>query len=376
MKKRQIFIVAGVVVLAGAIFLAMQLSSSGKNQPGSDISPMRSDTTGVLVEAIQVNNDSIQTYINLTGRLQPQEKIDIYAEVNGILEGTGKPFKEGVYFRQGEILININDDEARNNLIAQRSSFINAVAQVVPDLKIDFPDIYPIYKDYLLGLQADEPLPPLPPVNNARQKLFLTGRNIYSQFYNIQQLQSRLQKYVIRAPFNGTVTEVNINEGTLVRNTQKLGEFVKTGIYEMEAAVGVNEVEFIEVGDQVALKPTQTDKNYLGRVIRINEKVDQQTQTIKVFIQVNGSDLRTGMYMAGEVAAQQYPSAIEIPRESLINQNQVFVMHDSTAQLRQVDVLKFSEEEVIVEGLENGDWVIEEGRTAAFEGTRISIAQN
>jgi len=373
MKRRKFFIILGVVILAGTVFLVSSISSnssSKSNQKASDKAQ-----TAVVVDSKKSNAQVIQTYINVTGRLQPEDKIDIYAEVTGVLQNTGKPFKVGVPYRQGQVLVRINNDEALQNLNAQKNSFINSLAQVVPDLKIDYPDIYEQWKRYMLQIEMGKRLPALPEVESDQQKLFLTGRNIYTQYYNIKQLESRLDKYVIRAPFKGTITEVNINQGTLVRSMQKLGEFVKSGVYELEAAVNIDELDFIKPGKKVMLKPVKSDDEYEGTIARINERVNEQTQTVEVYVRVYGDNLLSGMYMEGNIAAEQFTNAIRVPRESLVNGNMIYMIRDSIARLQEIEILKTSEEDAIISGVASGTVLIIEEQNAAFEGTKVSASQ-
>ncbi|MFW5831952.1 MAG: efflux RND transporter periplasmic adaptor subunit [Prolixibacteraceae bacterium] len=377
MKRRKIIITAtGGIILGGAIFLASRLSSPSSEGPAAGM-PSAATNAAVVVDARKIKNSTIETYVNITGRLQPENKIDIFAEVNGVLETPGKPFKTGVYFSEGEVLLQMNDDEARQNLLAQKNSFINVLAKVVPDLKIDYPEIYEPWRSYLLKVNIEEPLPPLPQVQTEQQKLFLTGRNIYTQYHSIQQLENRLGKYTIRAPFSGVITEANITEGTLVRSMQKLGEFMRTGVFELEASVGINELVYIDVGNEVDLTSTTTagNKKYRGVISRINAKVDQQTQTIKIFIRVWGSDLKAGMYMSGRVLAEVYEEAIEIPRESILQDSHIFVVEDSTARLRGVEIKKLAEKKAVVQGVPDGTLIITEERNKSFEGTKVTTKE-
>jgi multidrug efflux pump subunit AcrA (membrane-fusion protein) len=371
MKRRKIIIIiAGVLILAGAIILAVSLSP--KNEGNARMNDFGGVNAAVVVDAEKIQNSSVKTFVNLTGRLKPEDKIDIYSEVNGVLQETGKAFKEGVYYRRGEVLLRMNADEARQNLLAQRNNFINTLATVIPDLKIDFPEIFTAWRDYLLKLDPEDPLPPLPEVRSDQQKLFLTGRNVYSQYHNIQQLEDRLDKYVVRAPFSGVITEVNINVGTLVRSMQKIGEFMSTGVFELEAAVGINEISYVNTGDTVALKSTATGKNYSGVVSRINAKVDEGTQTIKIFIRLSGSDLKAGMYMSGSLLAEIYHNASRIQREALLEPDRIFIIEDSIASLENIEVLKLTEQEAVIRGLEDNDLIITGSRNASFEGTKVS----
>lgn len=374
MKRRKIVITAaGIIILAGAVFVASRLSGP-PSEPAAR-APEAEQNAAVVVEVQRTTNSAIPTYVNIAGRLQPEDKIDVFAEVSGLLETPQKPFKTGVYFREGEVLLQINDDEARQNLLAQKNSFINALAMVVPDLKIDYPEIYEPWRSYLLNVEMDEPLPPLPEVQTEQQKLFLTGRNIYTQYHSIQQLENRLAKYTIRAPFPGVVTEVNINEGTLVRSMQKLGEFMRTGVFELQASVGINELLYINVGDKVDLTTTVGNEQYSGTISRINAKVDQQTQTIQIFIRVWGSDLKAGMYMSGRILAEVYEAATEVPRESVLQGSQVFVVEDSIARLRDVEIQKMTEEKAVLQGIPEGTVIITEERNKSFEGTKVTAKE-
>ena len=237
---------------------------------------------------------------------------------------------------------------------------------------MDFPEIYDRWYNYLQNLDPEKPLPTLPEVENERQRLFLTGRNIYTQYHSLKQLEERLNKFKIYAPFDGTVTEVMINEGTLVMQGQRLGEFVKTGVYELESSVGLEEKDEINVGDTVKMNSVQLEKSYQGYISRINEKVDQQTQTIDVYVRVEGDELTTGMYMEGKVSADKFPSAVRIPREVLVDENHVFVVKDSLSVLTDVEVLHLTDEEAVVSGIEDNAAVILGDRTAAFEDTKVS----
>lgn len=227
----------------------------------------------------------------------------------------------------------------------------------------------------MLQIEMGKRLPALPEVESDQQKLFLTGRNIYTQYYNIKQLESRLDKYVIRAPFKGTITEVNINQGTLVRSMQKLGEFVKSGVYELEAAVNIDELDFIKPGKKVMLKPVKSDDEYEGTIARINERVNEQTQTVEVYVRVYGDNLLSGMYMEGNIAAEQFTNAIRVPRESLVNGNMIYMIRDSIARLQEIEILKTSEEDAIISGVASGTDLIIEEQNAAFEGTKVSASQ-
>ena len=369
MKKRQIIIVAGIALVVAAIFVSRWLAAPGQSN-SEQAKPSSKSATVVSTREVDVQN--IQSYVDITGRLEAEDKIDIYAEVGGVLLPTNPKFKVGNLFKRGSLLVGINDSEARQNLRAQKSTFVTTLASVVPDLKIDFPEAYETWKSYLLSTDVEQAIQPLPDPSSEQLRLFLGARNVYTQYYTIRQLEEQLDKYRIYAPFTGTLTETSINQGTLVRQGQKLGEFIKSNVYEMEAAVRPEELAYIRVGNAVELSPTQSGQSYQGVISRINERVEPGSQTVRVFVRLNGSDLKSGMYLEGRVKGLVYEDAFEIPRDVLVNENKVFIVQDSVAALLPVERLKTSDQTAIVRGLEDGMTLIIEDNTEAFLGTKVA----
>ncbi|MFD2513591.1 efflux RND transporter periplasmic adaptor subunit [Pontibacter locisalis] len=369
MKRRKIFILTGALILVLAVYLSSRLGEEEQEER-----PQKEER--VYVEVQRVNPDTVQSYVTLTGRVIPKDKIEIFAEVGGIFIDQGKPFKVGYDYNRGEVLVRINAEEAEQRLISSKSAYMNVLAQVVPDLKIDFPEIYEPWRDFLINFDVNRPLQPLPKVQTDRQKLFLTGRNVYSQYYSLKEQEAQLRNYIIRAPFDGTITAALINEGTLVRVGQKLGEYIKTDIYEIEAAISPEELQYLSKGDEVLLQVPNSSATYTGRVSRINASIDSETQTVLVYIQVSHPDLKAGMYLEGKVKGQQFEQAVRLPRDVLVNDRSIYIIRDSTAVLKPAQVLKFSSDEVILGGLENDVLVMKTNENAAFEGTKVTYQLN
>ena len=375
MKKRQKIILAcGIAILAASIFISQFLAGQAdrKAEPGSTPPPGQ---RARLVSTQQVEVSDVQAYIDITGRLQAEDKIDVYAEVTGVLLPTRIDFKVGNTFPRGSLLLRLDDSEARQSLRSAKSNFVNTLASVIPDLEIDFPEASDAWNQYLLNFDVNEPLPALPEPSSKRIKLFLTARQVYSQYYEIRQAEERLDKYRLYAPFTGTLTEASINKGTLVRSGQKVGEFIRSGVYELETAVSTDELPYVAVGDSVMLSSIQMRNSYQGEIVRINDQVETNTQTVKIFVRVANPDLKSGMYLEGKIKGRLFENATELRRDILVNDSQVFVVEDSTAVLKAVTPLKTSDTTAIVRGLQPGATVISENNLSSFEGTKVASEQ-
>lgn len=360
-KKKTIFI-------AGGIFIAGLIIS---NLLSSQKQPMRrrpSPSGAKPVHLETVENQSLNTTIQLAGHLVALDKVDIYAEVSGVLLSTEKRFKEGNYFRKGQILVRIDDSVYRNNVLSQKSSLLNQLTLLLPDLSIDFPESAKRWEKYLSTLQMDKDLSPLPQSASEQERYYIASRNIYSQYYSIKSMEATLAKYTLEAPYDGVVTESNINPGTLVRMGQKLGAFTSTEIYEMEGFAGLNDAANLTIGQKVTLTCDDIPGQFDGKVQRINGVIDMASQTVKVYITTRDSRLKEGLYLNGQIQSNTIEDAYRVSRASLFGQNQVWVAEDSTMVLKPVSVVALEEKHAIVRGMENGTQVITDPPTDVYVG--------
>ena len=364
---RRLGIVLGIVLLVVAFVAAKKLTEEKAAPPRKkEVKTTPSVTTFPAVV------EKVPTMLSVQGELVAFDKIDIFSEVTGALVSTSRPFKVGTYFPKGAVLIKIDNSEAHLSLLAQKSSLLNAITQLMPDLKVDYPESFAHWQAYLDDFDPEAAITALPEAINDQEKYFIASRNLYTQYYNIKSQEERLDKYEIDAPFSGVITQTSINPGAVVRTGQKLGELMNTGNYELQVTVPLSELKYIQLGNTVTLISDDLDGEWSGRVKRINNQVDSGTQTVKVFISVSGSNLREGMYLRGDIAASSIDNAVKIPRDLLIDQKAVYVVRDSILQLESVQVIKITSDAAIVRGIPEGTRLLKELFPNAFDGMKVN----
>ncbi|MCP9237380.1 efflux RND transporter periplasmic adaptor subunit [Lewinella sp. JB7] len=373
MKKRTVnnFLKAllGIFIIAVGYFGMGYLSSLKEEAPKRD-TPKRVKA----VDTRTITNGAVATTLDVQGRLQAYNKIALFSEVGGAVEETGRPLKPGTYIPRGHVILRIDDDEARLNLQAQKANLLNSIAQIMPDLKIDYGESFGAWERYLDSFNVDAPLPALPEAVNQREKLFIAGRNLYSQYYNIKGLEERLSKYVLYAPFSGVLTQVMIDRGAVVRAGQQLGELMATGYFELVATVPLSDLSYLQTGGKVQLHSEDIDGEWTGEIRRISNQIDAGSQTVQVYIGVSGEELREGMYLRGAAAARTMENVVEIDRSLLLDEREVYVVRDDTLLQRQpVTVRKFNRRTAIVDGLADGTELVTGTVPGAFDGMRVKI---
>lgn len=326
------------------------------------------------VFATTVKNGHIPIQVTATGKLLAKDRLELFSEVQGIMLSSAHPFKAGERFGAGERLVQIESEVFRASLKAQKSNLQNLITAALADLKLDYPNAFPKWEAYARSFDVNKTIADLPEPNDDKERMFITGRNIYSTYYNVKNAELTLAKYDLYAPFSGVLTEALVTTGTLIRPGQKLGTFISPNTYEMETPIPSSVVENLKVGQKVELRTTYGGENsWSGQVIRINSLMNAGTQTVNAYIQVSGNGLEEGMFLEAIIDATEMEEAFEIDRSVLFDENQVYVAKDTLLVQQEVVPLYFNERTAVVRGLKDGDLVLTKMPPGAYPGMRISI---
>jgi len=339
------FSVVLVVSITVTMFL-VSLKSAPERKPPMDTRP----TVGVM----KVKNNSIQLTVPVIGRLVAHEKVSILTEVTGVLKVSGKEFLTGQSYRRGEVMLRVNQEETELSLKAQRSSLLTAVAALLPELKFDYPQSYKSWNTYLQSFNIESRTQALPESLNEREKFFVANKGIYNSYYQIKAQEARLEKFTIRAPFDGVLIQSSITPGNLVRVGQPLGVLINPARYNFESNVSIEEVAQIHIGDQVQLHSENIAGSWTGTVTRINQGLDENNQMVSIYASLSAPELRDGMFLRGDVLTSTAIEGMEIPRKMLHGGNTVLEIIEGTIHYQVVDVVSTQGELAVVTGLVNG----------------------
>jgi len=373
MKIRQ-WIISGIltaIILVGGSFMYQNFAK----QKASTISEGAIKEVLRPVQTKKFKPKTIKNKIQIDGRLNAYEKINIAAEATGRLIDINNNLKDGSYFSKGDLLFQIESTDERYSLHAQRSSLLNSITQIMPNLKFDYPDAFQRWKNYLDAFDVERAVKPLPKVLTEQEKYFIAGKNIYNQYYTIKAQEERLKNFSVYAPFNGVLLSLNAYPGSLVNQGASLAQAMNTSKYELVAPLAMDQIKYTQIGQSVKLYSEELERNYTGTVTRVSKQIDQNTQSIPLYISVYGKGLRDGMYLKGNLNAGGINSAIAIPRSAMVDQNSIYTLQDSIVKKKIIEVIGRDENFVFARGIEEDDEVITSGTNTLFDGQKV-IAKN
>ena len=360
-------VVLVVIIIAAAVAIAAIFSSQKQ--------PMRQNmnANGLAdIKTITVKNTDKVLGFEASGTISARDKIEIYAEVSGIMLETEKRFEIGVTFKKGEPLIKIDNVDYRNSVLAEKSNLLTLIIELIPDLQLDFPQSVDKWKKYLADFDFDAPIPDLPETESDRERNFVAASGIFSKFYSVKSMEAILNQYTILAPFNGVVTEANVNPGEVIMNGQSLGEFINTDIYDLEVPVSPYDAENLTIGQKVDITSQDFSGHLTGTIDRINKKIEQTSQTVKVFITLSDSRLKDGMYLTAHIKTRELKNVFDVPPSLLIDEKKLYVLKDSIVTVSEIKVLGFENGKAIVQGLTDGAILVGENVSGIYDGMVIS----
>ena len=371
MRKSLVSVGFGLLLLIVGSFVSNLIININKSEPNYN----NNSLTSVYIKVVKNNSNKIE--IERNGKLQSSNRISIISEVQGIKKKhRNKNFKEGERFNRGETLIEINSDEFNSTVKQSRSELKNLIASVLPDIKIDYAENFNKWKNYFDNLSVEKPISKIPESASEKENLFLVGRGIESSYYKVKNLEERLSKYHIKAPFNGILVKGNISDGAFIVPNQILGEFIDPNNFEVGVNIPVNHIEKIKLNQSVSIISEGYKDDVIGKIKRINRKVDEMTQTVKIFIEFNNRNLFEGKFVEIKVPLGVIPNSQLISRSLLINDKYVFVANkDDKISKAYVQPLFYNKKNVIVTGLEDGTRLITSSVSGIYEGMKIKVVQ-
>jgi membrane fusion protein, multidrug efflux system len=364
MRKFMTFGIPTLILLAALAVTMLMISRS--EDPERRHSPKRSVVVKVAIAEPRTIRGEIRAY----GTLESVREFDLIAEVGGILEEGDIPFLPGQSFLEGQVLLRVDERPTRYRLAQLKSAFLTSMARLVPELELDFPEEAKPWSEYFAALEIEGPMSDLPPVESEKIKLYLARNSIYQGFYDIRAQELLLSKAAIRADFDGVIAETNFRVGASTMTGGRLGRILSLEDLEIEVALPADEVAWLDPQARVAI--SSSDRNWTGRILRIGGLIDAATQTLPIFVAIEGENLPpVGSFIEARFPTRKVEDGLRVPRSTLQRENEIYLVESGRLVSRDVEIARYEDESVILaSGFAAGDSIIIEALEGVIPGMK------
>ncbi len=371
-RKKTTFIIVALIVLlggsAGLSYLFILLKPESPKKPPIELKR--------YVKTEVVKYSTIVSPLAAKGRVVSSQEVALISEAAGKIQAGSVAIKKGTSFKKGQLLAVIYKDEVELALKARKSEFLNTIANLLPDINVDYPDYISDFTEFFNKIDIDKDLPDLPPYQNDQFKVFLASRNLLSAYYGILQDEKKLKRHSLYAPFNGAFTSVSYQVGSYANTGAQVARMIRTDQLEIEVPVKNVNSKWIKIGDKVQVFSENEASDIEGTVVRKAKFIDVNTQSRSIFVQISDfheDELVVGGYEKVVFSGQEMEQAMEIPRNAIFNFNEVFIVKDGMLKKSEVEVLKLNENSLIFKGIPEGYNVVVEPLINAKENTPVNI---
>lgn len=335
---------------------------------GRDSTRGGGDAVPVSVEP--VNRQNLNSYLVLNGIVEPERKIEIFSRLSAYVKKIVK--EEGDYVKENDVLALLDDTEIKISHEQAKIQLEQAKIQL-EEAEKNYVRNQELIKRDLISEQDFQ-------TQEAEHKQRQLDHQDRLESYKNLQLQ--LNWTQIRALSEGYITERLIEMGDRVNANQQVYTIEDFKPLLLRVSVPTSDAIKLKIGMPAEVM-TEIFKGtvFKGDVKLINPRIDVQTGTVKVTVEVldESLSLRPGMFVEVRIAIGMKENVLVIPRKAILyKQNKTFVFVLSHNQVSQREVLLGLLEEDYVEvtsGLEEGEVIVSVGVEGLKDGKRVDVIQ-
>jgi RND family efflux transporter MFP subunit len=211
-----------------------------------------------------------------------------------------------------------------------------------------------------------------------------------------EQAREQFENSFIKAPFDGVVAAVYVDKNQTINIGQQVVQVISPSKMKAKVYLTGGDIQNVKAGQRVLIKfPTIPDKEYAGKVSRINTAIDKMSKSLEVEIAFLSRDknIKSGIFGEYFIEIQNNSNSLVIPEPALISQSEIkidratglqntvkkyylFMVENNTARLKEVKTGIANDGQIeIVDGLHLGDSVIIVGQNIVKEGQTVNIIE-
>jgi len=319
--------------------------------------PAESASATPTIQVVPVVSRQPDTSTHLEGELAPYESVSLFSKAGGFVSRVD--VDRGSVVKTGQVLVVISAPE----LAAQRAE---AEAKLQADRST--------FERFKAASQT--------PGAVAGHELELQEAAMHADEARVQSLRSLEQYLVVRAPFDGVVTERDIHPGAFVgpATGDKSPMLRVEQVAKLRLTVAIPERFVSEVTEGTTATftvSTWPNEKFTGVAKRISHSVDPRTRTMAVELDVDNAAgrLTPGMFVNVEWPLKRPTETLWVPTSAVVQSTErTFVVRIRDGTVEQVPVQRGSVTPNLVEvfgTLEAGDLVARRGSEELRPGMHV-----
>ena len=348
------------------------------------VKPQAPEEQTWIVQSVAVQQVDVQPLEQAFGTVVAAREAHLRFGVAGEVERVSNNLRNGADVKTGDILASLDTerlqlalDKVEVQIKAETTQIKEFTAQLA--LRQRMAERAQSLSEKGVGSQADLDGAELA-VSQASNKLALAKSRLAELKVSLRRHRKDLEDAVLKAPFDGSLSSVDLALGNQVSNTYLVATLTDLSSLEVSFVVPADIYANVTnlIGQQVKLSWSSEGSvvsKTTATITRAEVVVDRTEGGGRLYAELPDDAARSvppGAFVEVSYSGRELTSVIELPEEALVGQDQVFVIEQGRAMQRQVVLLHRSPGWIWVRGdLKSGDKVIATRLPGIGNGLRV-----
>jgi len=319
------------------------------------------------VQAVAVYQRDEQPVLELFGEVVAGRRSELRASVPGRIVAAGPNFSEGARVAAGELLVEIDPFEYRNDLAEQKALYSEAKVRM-KTVERDLKRIRELYDENNVSEQN---------LDDATLAVELQTATLEQRRISLSRAERALRDTRLTAPYDGVVHEVSANLGKQLSVNDQVAEVIDIG--RLEVRFSLSNAQFgrvIDDGEPVKGRSVSVTRQVGSEVLRfratlarVGAEIDSTTGGVDLYAvidEVAETPLRPGAFVWVTMKDKVFRKVFKAPDSALYGENTVYIVRDERMESREIKVLGYTGDDVLFEAA---------GETAVVDGDRVVTTQ-
>lgn len=365
-------IVLPLIILIAAVLVVTGLNLSRPKPEQQSLSEPLAPKIRAMVADPKPQNIVVRTQ----GTVRPKREIDLASQVSGQVVSASTLFEDGSFFKQGDLLLQLDSRDYKIEVIRAKSR----VAEAEQLLATERGKVFQAKREWRdLG-------------NKAGNKLFLREPQlkaaeaaVESAKADLEQARINLERTSIKAPFDGRIRNINVNIGQYLTVGMKVAQVFAVDAAEIRLPLTISQSELLELPltpNQETRLPVSLATNvgghqWQGYISRTDASIDPRSRVIYGIVEVekpfeSDPPLVVGLFVNAEIAGKRFDQVVIVPRMTLYEKNNVLIVgSDQRLRIQSVKVLQNRGEMAYITGVQAGEIILLDRPGYVVEGMRV-----
>jgi RND family efflux transporter MFP subunit len=362
-----------IIAVTAAVIVLLNVFKPGITQKQPAPAP------AVLVAAVTAQKQSYTVELQSQGIVEASTRASLAAQVSGNVIERAVGFERGGYFRQGDVLLALDD---RDYVAALKLALANeSKARVsVEEEQARSQQAITDWNRLGYGTEPSDFVARKPQLAAARAEL-------ESAQAQVTKAELDLSRTKVRAPFDGRVIDNAIDVGNYVTPGTALGDIVATGKLKVALPVSASMRHLLDwppANNRVSLTlPSAGNTRWQANVAQASADISRDSRQFHLIAYIdqplhdNGTELLIGDYVSASIGGRRFDDVFVLPRSAINNGRFVWLIEQGRLQKQAVNVLWANDETVLIDsGLSDGQQVNITPLGAVVSGTKVAIQSN